>query len=115
MLAFLCVCSNSEYIDYPSNSELRFSGDNVISASTNDTFNSTDRLYPIDTEYPYAGIPRLVIKTDNFQPINNRDTKIPAKMQLWGESSPISKVINLTIKERGNSSWLYMPKKKLQN
>ena len=111
MLAFLCACSNSEYIDYPSNSELRFFGDNVISASTNDTFNSTDSLYPIDTEYPYAGIPRLVIKTDNFQPINNRDTKIPAKMQLWGESSPISEVINPTIKGRGNSSWLYMPQK----
>lgn len=100
-------CSNSENIKNPNENEF---------ATSKEYWNSKVDYLPLnDSEYPYAGIPRLVIKTNNLQTINDRDTKIPAKMQLWGESSPTSEVIDLTIKGRGNSSWLYMPKKKLQN
>lgn len=96
-------CSNSENINNPNENEF---------ATSKEYWNSKVDYLPLnDSEYPYAGIPRLVIKTNNLQTINDRDTKIPAKMQLWGESSPTSEVIDLTIKGRGNSSWLYMPKK----
>ena len=96
-------CSNSENINNPNENEF---------ATSKEYWNSKVDYLPLnDSEYPYAGIPRLVIKTNNLQTINDRDTKIPAKMQLWGESSPTSEVIDLTIKGRGNSSWLYMPQK----
>lgn len=64
-----------------------------------------------DSEYPYAGIPRIVIETENFRAIKDRETEIPAKLQIWGENAPESEIMELTIRGRGNSSWLYMPKK----
>lgn len=64
-----------------------------------------------DSEYPYAGIPRIVIETENFRAIKDRETEIPAKLQIWGENAPESEIMELTIRGRGNSSWIYMPKK----
>lgn len=64
-----------------------------------------------DSEYPYAGIPRIVIETENRREIRDRETEIPAKLQIWGESAPESEIMELTIKGRGNSSWTDMPKK----
>ena len=58
-----------------------------------------------DTEYPYAGIPRIVIETENHQAIKDRETEIPAKLQIWGEKAPESEIMELTIKGRGNSTW----------
>lgn len=72
--------------------------------------NSIKHLSLDDTEYPYAGIPRIVIETENFRQINDRETKIPAKFQIWGKNFPESEILELTIKGRGNSSW-FMPKK----
>lgn len=63
-----------------------------------------------DSEYPYAGIPRIVIETENHQAIKDRENEIPAKLQIWGERAPESEVMNLTIRGRGNTSW-GMPKK----
>ena len=63
-----------------------------------------------DTEYPYAGIPRIVIETENHRGINDRETEIPAKLQIWGENAPESEVMGLTIRGRGNSTW-WLPKK----
>lgn len=63
-----------------------------------------------DTEYPYAGIPRIVIETENFREIKDRETEIPAKLQIWGENAPESEVMELTIRGRGNNTWDY-PKK----
>ncbi|MBR2058746.1 MAG: CotH kinase family protein [Fibrobacter sp.] len=63
-----------------------------------------------DSEYPYAGIPRLVIETEDFAQIRDRETKIPAKLQIYGIDSPESAVLDLTIKGRGNSSFTGMPK-----
>ena len=57
-----------------------------------------------DSEYPYAGIPRLVIETENFAQIRDKETKIPAKMQIYEKNGPESDVIDFTIKGRGNSS-----------
>jgi hypothetical protein len=63
-----------------------------------------------DSEYPYAGIPRLVIETEDFAQIRDRETKIPAKLQIYGIDTPESAVLDLTIKGRGNSSFTGMPK-----
>ena len=75
---------------------------------------STSRNYdyiPLDdTKYPYAGIPRIVVETENGQKIKDRETEIPAKLQIWGEFAPESEIMELTIRGRGNTSW-GMPKK----
>ena len=63
-----------------------------------------------DSEYPYAGIPRIVIETENHQAIKDRETEIPAKLQIWGANAPESDIMDLTIRGRGNTSW-EMPKK----
>lgn len=70
-----------------------------------------DSFKPQDKEYPYAGIPRIVIETGNRIAIKDRETEIPAKMQIWGESSSESEILDLTIRGRGNTSWTEMPKK----
>ena len=38
-----------------------------------------DSFKPQDKEYPYAGIPRIVIETGNRIAIKDRETEIPAK------------------------------------
>lgn len=58
-----------------------------------------------DSEYPYAGLPRLVIETDGFRHINDKKTKITAHLQFYGEKAPSSPILDLTIKGRGNSSY----------
>lgn len=63
-----------------------------------------------DTEYPYVGVPRLVIETEDFEQIRDKHTEIPAKLQIYGESTPESEVLNLTIRGRGNSTFSGMPK-----
>ena len=74
------------------------------------TFNK--KYLPLtDTEYPYAGIPRIVIETENRSPVKDRKNEIPAKLQIWGENSPESEVMDLTIRGRGHTSWSGMPKK----
>lgn len=79
--------------------------------SLDDIGSSSDYLPLDDSEYPYAGIPRIVIETEKQAKIKNRETEIPAKMQLWGEHEPIGNVLGLTIRGRGNSSWDNAPKK----
>ena len=72
---------------------------------------SDSKCIPLnDTEYPYAGIPRIVIETDNHQAIKDRETEVSAKLQIWGKNSPESEIMELTIRGRGNTSW-EMPKK----
>lgn len=67
---------------------------------------STPGYLPIDdSEYPYADLPRLVIETEDFTQIRDRETKIPAKLQIYGKDAPESDVLDLTIKGRGNSSF----------
>lgn len=63
-----------------------------------------------DSEYPYAGLPRLVIETENARQIRDRETKIPAHLQIYGKQGPESEILDLTVKGRGNSSFTGMPK-----
>ena len=58
-----------------------------------------------DSEYPYAGIPRLVIETENFKDIRNRETLVPARLQIYGKESPTSEILELTVRGRGNSTY----------
>lgn len=71
----------------------------------NGTESDPDFLPLDDSEYPYAELPRLVIETDDFSQIRDRETKIPAKFQIYGKSSPESNVLDLTVKGRGHSSF----------
>lgn len=92
------VESNSHDIEYASPSQ------ETSSAKTFD-------YIPIDdSEYPYAGIPRIVIETENHREIKDRETEIPARLQIWGEKAPESEIMDLTIRGRGNTSWTNMPK-----
>lgn len=96
----LCTsCSNSFEVDFDDCDNSTF----VDAATGNLTFD--------DMEYPYAGIPRVVVVTGKCRSITNRKRKIPAKLQIWGENAPESAVMELDIRGRGNTSWTDMPKK----
>lgn len=62
-----------------------------------------------DSEYPYAGLPRIVIETEDFAGVRDRETEIPSHLQIYGEKAPESEVYELTVRGRGNSSFK-MPK-----
>ena len=62
----------------------------------NDTERSPDYLALDDSEYPYADLPRLVIETDDFAQIRNREDKIPALLQIYGKSGPESRIAHAT-------------------
>ena len=81
----------------------------LCSCVWNGTESNPDFLVLDDSEYPYAGLPRLVIETENFAQIQDKETKIPAKLQVYGENGPESEIMDLEIKGRGNSSFK-MPK-----
>lgn len=115
----LCACSNSEYADYSNSSDytiITANDDDVIESNNSNTdlssSSSIKEYLPLDdTEYPYAGIPRIVIETENHRAVKDRETEIPAKLQIWGEKAPESEIMDLTIRGRGNSSWASMAKK----
>ena len=71
---------------------------------------SNPESLPIDDSmYPYAGLPRIVIETEDFAGIRDRETEIPSHLQIYGEKAPESEVYDLTVRGRGNSSFK-MPK-----
>ena len=107
-IIFCCLvlgCSNSEGVDGTGWDDI------IVSQDSNGFADSSIDYLPLDdSEYPYAGIPRVVIVTENFRQIRDRETEIPAKLQIWGKDAPESEIMDLTIKGRGNSTWNY-PKK----
>ena len=119
----ITACSNSESVGNinggeTSPTENAFNVQETAHSATpasgdpQEQFPSITKYIPLDdTKYPYAGIPRIVIETENRREIKDRETEIPAKLQIWGEKAPESKIMELTIRGRGNSSWKYMPKK----
>ena len=74
-----------------------------------ETESNPDSLPIDDSVYPYAGLPRLVIETEDFAGIRDRETEIPSHLQIYGEKAPESEVYVLTVRGRGNSSFK-MPK-----
>ena len=107
-LVIVCLflgCSNSEGVDQEIIANWNFAEDDATPLSSRIDYIPLD-----DSEYPYAGLPRIVIETENHREIKDRETEIPAKLQVWGEHAPESEVMNLTIRGRGNESWRH-PKK----
>jgi len=78
---------------------------NLIACAWEETENNPMYLPLDDSEYPYAGIPRLVIETADFQQVKDKQTKVPAKLQIWEKNEPKSTVMELTIKGRGSASF----------
>lgn len=74
-----------------------------------DTDSSADYLPMDDSLYPYAGLPRIVIETKDYAGVRDRETEIPSRLQIYGEKAPESEVLELTVRGRGNSSFM-MPK-----
>ena len=74
-----------------------------------DTDSSADYLPMDDSMYPYAGLPRIVIETKDYAGVRDRETEIPSRLQIYGEKAPESEVLELTVRGRGNSSFM-MPK-----
>ena len=62
-----------------------------------------------DSKYPYAELPRLVIETEDFHELRDRETEFPSKLQIYGKDTYESEVYSLTVRGRGNSSFK-MPK-----
>ena len=86
---------------------LMFSFSSCGTWSENSASDSNTSYLPLDdSEYPYAGLPRLVIETENFRQINDKETKVPAHLQFYDENKPSSQILDLTIKGRGNSSFV---------
>ena len=81
----------------------------VVGCQNETTDPSPDYLPLDDSEYPYADLPRIVIETENFSGIRDRETIHPSLLQIYGESGPESEVLELTVHGRGNSSFK-MPK-----
>ena len=75
-----------------------------------DSSNSPEYLPLDDSEYPYAGLPRMVIETTDFHELRDTETDIPARMQLYGKNNPDSEILELTVKGHGNSSFKAMTK-----
>ena len=92
-----------------SSSSVMYSSSSVKSSSSKALY--PESFKPDDKEYPYAGIPRIVIETEKRQAIKDRETEIPAKLQIWGKKEAESEIMDLTIRGRGNTSWKLMPKK----
>ena len=68
-----------------------------------------DYLMLDDTRHPYAGLPRVVIETEDFRELRDRETEFPAYFQIYGDTVPETGVLELTVRGRGNSSFK-MPK-----
>lgn len=78
----------------------------ALSACTIDTVEENSAYLPLDdSEYPYAGLDRIVIETEHFKQIKDAETKIPARMQIYGETSPKTQIMDLTLKGHGNTSF----------
>ena len=101
----ILACSNSELAGLDAETP-NFVQYNEAELDSNLTNNIIKGDLPLDdSEYPYAGLPRIVIETENHKAIKDRETEIPAKLQIWGENAPESEIMELTIKGRGNSTW----------
>lgn len=116
-IASFCACSN-KVLDVESEGQAELADDDLSLSVKNSLVSegSSKSAYPSsfkpdDKEYPYAGVPRVVIETEYRQAINDRETEIPAKLQIWGENESESEIMDLTIRGRGNTSWTDVPKK----
>ncbi len=100
--SFMGACSNSESINFVDEGRFLIEEGEIL-LSRWMTEDSLQRN--LSSIYPYAGIPRVVIETEDLLEINDRETEIPAKMRIWGERYPETGLMEMTIRGRGNLSW----------
>lgn len=74
-----------------------------------ETESEPDYLMLDDSRYPYAGLPRVVIETENYKEIRDTETEFESRLQIYDDTIPVSGVYKLTVRGRGNSS-AKMPK-----
>lgn len=67
---------------------------------------SSENIPLNDSEYPYVGLPRLVIETEGLAEIRDREVEHPARLQVYAQSRPESGIKKLTVRGRGNSSFI---------
>lgn len=70
-------------------------------------FQELDYLPLDDSEYPYAFIPRILIETEDFKEINDKETYHKAFFQIYGKTAPLTEIQNLEIRGRGHSSFAF--------
>ena len=109
-MAVLSACDDSSSADADEPTARLQSSNSSSKKSSSSKKAYPESFKPNDKEYPYANIPRIVIYTENQQKIKDRETEIPAKLQIWGKKEAESEIFDLTIRGRGNTSWS-MPKK----
>lgn len=51
-----------------------------------------------DSEYPYVGLPRIVIRTEDDKEIVDRENYVNAKFQIFGQDMPKSRVYDMVIR-----------------
>ena len=71
---------------------------------------SSSYLVVDDSEYPYLGIPRYVIETEDLAEVRDTETDHPARFQIYGKTGATSDVYNIQVRGRGNTSFRCMPK-----
>lgn len=96
--------ANTEYMEIIGNG-----GNGKAETPQKESTEVKDYLLLDDAACPYTGVPRIVIETEKHRAIKDRETEIPAKLQIWDEKKPNSDIMELTIRGRGNSSWTVMP------
>lgn len=129
LTAFLAACSNSECLEcvaeqmVAANSQSEMASKQVLRPSyaitscsayedlKEDCLPVEETLLFNDSLYPYVGLPRIVIRTENNKGVETRKNFVNAKFQIFGQSNPESKVYDMMIRGRGNTTWLFYPKK----
>lgn len=110
LVVVLTACSNSESCEYAAG--------NVVAVASQVEVIAEEGYLPVDemlqfddSDYPYLGLPRIVIHTENHKEIEDRENYVNARFQIFGQNNPESRIYNMTIRGRGNTTWIYYPKK----
>ena len=123
------ACSNSESFDSGANlivsenvqgvaESIKMIDSSSIVSSNVDSDNLEEEGLPVmeslpfdDSEYPYVGLPRVVIRTEDDKEIKDRENYVNAEFQIFGQDKQKSRVYDMVIRGRGNTTWLRYPKK----
>ena len=92
-MAVLCACDDSTAADADEPTASLQSSNSSSKKSSSSKNAYPESFKPNDKEYPYANIPRIVIYTKNQQKIEDRETEIPAKLQIWGKKDAESEFL----------------------